>query len=469
MNKKNTWGNLFLALMLLVFVSLGAFAERNNPRVIPSSLAEDLAMLFIEYNDRVCPLETYAQDFTTKLSGSASYRGRTSVEVLAGWMFYPDSWKPEPMIKVKGQHLKALLGTQDSHVSLLQFADHQGDYKLTKSMEDIRSGKKVEDERKILTANEQVGLINSLITGSSLKLFPIKDKNGWVVWYSAVDELPEGLDINHWTFIRKSLDLLAEHITMGRYNEAHELIVKMREYQQKEGATTLPSDGDIRLEHAYNRLAACTPISMGCIIGAILSALLLIIYRMLGRKMPRWLSICIASAWGFITVYIILRTIGSHYFQFATGFEITLLFTSHIAVIFTAYSIFTFLTLESLMELCRKGLRVKTQDAKVEGIGSDSKPSHPYMLHLGIFLLCMGIVIGSIWAKIAWGRYWGWDPKETWALITLIIYVLVLVLKHAHLLKSERIYHLLIILAFMSVLMTYFGVNTFLPGLHSYA
>lgn len=473
-------------------VPFGAFAERDTPRVIPSSLADDLATLFIEYKDRVCPLETYAQDFTTKLCGRATYRGRNSVEVLAGWMFYPDSWKPEPMIKVKGDHLKALLGTEESHVSLLQFADHQGNYKLEKVMAEIRATASgagantvVPDERKILAANEQVSLVNSLITGASMKIFPVKDKNGWVVWYAATDDLPEGLDINHWTFIRKSLDLLAEHITMGRYDEAHTLIVKIREYQEKEGDTTLPSGSDVRLEHAYNWLAACMPLSLGCIIGAILSFLLLIIYRMLDRPMPHWLSRTIASAWVFITLYIILRTIGSHYFQFATGFEITLLFTSHIAVIFTAYSIFTFLTLESIIELCRtktkgRNSRIKVTDSSASGaetMASDSQPSHPYMLHLGVFLLALGIVIGSVWAKIAWGRYWGWDPKETWALITLIIYLILLAFKHLNARrgettdrhKFERLYHFLVIFAFLSVLMTYFGVNTFLPGLHSYA
>lgn len=491
MNNKHTWG-IRLAFVLLMCVPFGVFAERNTPRVIPSSLADDLSTLFIEYKDRVCPMETYAQDFTTKLCGRATYRGRSSVEVLAGWMFYPDSWKPEPMIKVKGQHLKALLGTEESHVSLLQFADHQGNYKLEKVMAEIRattadggSNAVVPDERKILAANEQVSLVNSLITGSSMKIFPIKDKNGWVVWYAATDDLPEGLDINHWTFIRKSLDLLAEHITMGRYDEAHKLIVKIHEYQEKEGGSTLPSASDVRLEHAYNWLAACMPLSLGCIIGAIISFLLLIVYRMLDRPMPRWLSRTITSAWAFITFYIILRTIGSHYFQFATGFEITLLFTSHIAVIFTAYSIFTFLTLESIMELCRsksKKASSKNQvsDSKDSGVKtqvSGTRPPHPYMLHLGVFLLALGIVIGSVWAKIAWGRYWGWDPKETWALITLIIYLILLVFKHLKARKAknpsrcqfERLYHFLVIIAFLSVLMTYFGVNTFLPGLHSYA
>lgn len=460
MNNKKTLG-IIIALMLQICIPLSALAERNTPRVLPKHLSDDLSTLYIEYKDRVCPLETYAQEFTTQLSGNARYRGRTSVEVLAGWMFYPDTWKPEPMIKVKGSHLKALLGTEESHVSLLQFADHKGDYKLEKVLADIRSDREVEDRRKILKANEQVSLINSLLTGRSLKIFPIRDKNGWTVWYSAVDDLPEGLDTEHWTFIRKSLDLLAEHITMGRYDEAHHLITKIHQYQLREGGTTLPTASDIRLEHAYNWLAACTPLSLGTTIAAILSVLLIIIFRMLSRPMPRWLTALITTAWVFITTYIILRTIGSHYFQFATNFEITLLFISHIAVIFTAYSIFTFLTLQSILTLC-KTWRQKTASGRASA-------ASPIFLCIGVILLTLGIVIGSIWAKIAWGRYWGWDPKETWALITLIIYVTLLFLNHFRASLSPHTYHLLTILAFLSVLMTYFGVNTFLPGLHSYA
>jgi len=81
----------------------------------------------------------------------------------------------------------------------------------------------------------------------------------------------------------------------------------------------------------------------------------------------------------------------------------------------------------------------------------------------------LGIFLGAVWANISWGNYWSWDPKETWALITFLIYSIPFHQKIWRSLQNDKRYHLFMVLAFMSVLMTYFGVNYILGGLHSYA
>jgi cytochrome c-type biogenesis protein CcsB len=89
------------------------------------------------------------------------------------------------------------------------------------------------------------------------------------------------------------------------------------------------------------------------------------------------------------------------------------------------------------------------------------------MVILGFLFLTIGIITGAVWANSAWGRYWGWDPKETWSLITWFVYATLL---HARIMRSwhgNRI-AVLSIVGFAAVLFTYFGVNL-LPGLHSYA
>ena len=91
------------------------------------------------------------------------------------------------------------------------------------------------------------------------------------------------------------------------------------------------------------------------------------------------------------------------------------------------------------------------------------------MLYPALALLTAGIFIGAVWAEVSWGRYWGWDPKEGWALITMLVYTMV---AHPSLLPRiarPRAYHIYCIAAFVSVLITYFGVNYILGGLHSYA
>jgi len=88
---------------------------------------------------------------------------------------------------------------------------------------------------------------------------------------------------------------------------------------------------------------------------------------------------------------------------------------------------------------------------------------------LGLYFLTIGTFLGAVWANESWGRYWGWDPKETWSLITIVIYTLVTHSRMIPGLKNVYTFNLLSLFAFSSVLMTYFGVNYYLSGLHSYA
>jgi ABC-type transport system involved in cytochrome c biogenesis permease subunit len=88
---------------------------------------------------------------------------------------------------------------------------------------------------------------------------------------------------------------------------------------------------------------------------------------------------------------------------------------------------------------------------------------------IGLYLLTIGTFLGAIWANESWGRYWGWDPKETWSLITIIVYSFVVHSRHIPGFKSLFAFNVLALFAFSSVLMTYFGVNYYLSGLHSYA
>jgi ABC-type transport system involved in cytochrome c biogenesis permease subunit len=90
-------------------------------------------------------------------------------------------------------------------------------------------------------------------------------------------------------------------------------------------------------------------------------------------------------------------------------------------------------------------------------------------LILGLTLLVIGNFLGGIWANESWGRYWGWDPKETWAYVSILVYAIVLHLRLLKSVYSPYLFSVLSVMAFFSILMTYFGVNFYLAGLHSYA
>jgi len=88
---------------------------------------------------------------------------------------------------------------------------------------------------------------------------------------------------------------------------------------------------------------------------------------------------------------------------------------------------------------------------------------------MGLFLLTIGTFLGGVWANESWGRYWGWDPKETWALISVVVYAIVLHIRFISFKRFKYLFSLLSIFSFYSIIMTYFGVNFYLSGLHSYA
>lgn len=141
----------------------------------------------------------------------------------------------------------------------------------------------------------------------------------------------------------------------------------------------------------------------------------------------------------------------------------------HVAVITSSYGFFGLSALIGTVVLILFILNHKRISHKVESSIRELTIVNEISLTLGIFLLTIGTFLGGIWANESWGRYWSWDPKETWALISIIIYAIVLHLRLIPNWRGKYLFNFLSIISFSSILMTYFGVNYYLSGLHSYA
>ena len=138
------------------------------------------------------------------------------------------------------------------------------------------------------------------------------------------------------------------------------------------------------------------------------------------------------------------------------------LLSIHVSVVMMAYALLAFTMLCGVAVL---GLGNRADARLSDTLTLLSR----LMLYPAVFLLAVGIFLGAVWANVSWGKYWGWDPKEVWALITLMVYAVPLHRSVFLGAMKTRAYHLYMVLAFLSVLMTYFGVNYFLGGMHSYA
>jgi ABC-type transport system involved in cytochrome c biogenesis permease subunit len=139
----------------------------------------------------------------------------------------------------------------------------------------------------------------------------------------------------------------------------------------------------------------------------------------------------------------------------------------HVAIIMSAYGFFGVGFLIGVTNLIQTAVVRKDKLPEYDLLMRERSAINEISLNIGLLLMIVGTFMGAVWANESWGRYWGWDPKETWALITVVVYAMV---THLHLVKkdSPRLFNLCSVIAFASVLMTWFGVNYFLSGMHSY-
>ena len=523
---KGSWFNskLFLLFSLLLW---GVGRGYAAPKVLPADVAAEFGNLYAYYNGRVCPFQTMAIDFTTKLYGKSTYQGLSAEQVVTGWMLFPTSWTDQPFIKIKGQTVHELLKTDETYVSYDSFFD-KGQYRLDDVLYQVHTGVELPDARAITEVDEKMNLLLMLWNGQLLKLYPADSQ-----WYSQMDNLPDSLPHDQWFFIKHSMDYVGELAVQHDYQELIAILQKIRQYQQKTmGEDNLPSDFQFNAEKLYNsfnyiKLLAIFLLSIG-----IIAYIVGIVSDIRQRTIPRWFRIFLMTisvvSFIYLLLFITLRTIVSGHIPLANGFEVmvfmsacSLLFaiargtqrsyglivagltllvammgqanpqitplmpvlsspllSIHVCLVMLSYTLFAFLALNSLATLI---------------VGKNCQLSIVnYQLKVAVFLLAAGIILGAVWANQSWGRYWGWDPKEVWALITLMVYAIPLhfstPLRGASLngamlattgglspqrrhevLQRERGWHLYMIFAFLTVIITYFGVNFFLGGMHSYA
>lgn len=452
------------ALIVCLWLPSGQGAHAQSS--LPKSTAEKFGQLCILYNGRICPVQTYAQDFCRKIYGSRSYRGMTAEQVLTGWIFYGNEWEKDLM----------------------------------------------QNHRKTADDNMRHQLVMELRSGQSLKVLPYTGRS--TMWYAPTDILPQSMDKEHAQYIKNVLSLIYADIQARKFGRVDEYFTKMKHYQERVGGSTMPSEAQYLAERINNSIPFATVLFIvNLTLGLI--ALLYTIWR-LTRQRPARLFGRMLSALSYLSflalsLAIALRWIISGNIPLTNGYETMLslawlvqlialclhrrlrilmvfglllsgffllvshlnqmdpaigqmmpvldspLLSLHVSTIMISYALLSLTFLCAVVALC---LPRHARELQVLSL---------LFLHPAIAALGIGIFIGAIWANVSWGTYWSWDPKETWALITLMLYAVALHTQSLPLLRRPAAYHIYMALAFLSLAMTYFGVNYFLSGMHSYA
>ena len=500
-----------------VFMLYSYSAGAAELQTVDREIAQKVGSINVLYNDRICPINTVAIDFVTKLSGKSSWEGYSADEIFVSWMIYYSPWEHQKLIRIKSKEVQRLLGIDGQWASFSDFIDLYNEYKLKKPIEAMQAGKAVADRKGLLEADEKYNVVAMFYQGEMLKLFPYHVKGRGVMWFKPGSQvLPPAIPLQEQFFIKQSMDYLTESIVTGQRQRAYEIIAKIKLFQREMIGDYLPSETVTRAEIFYNSINTLRwPVFLSLTLSLLMCVLMFFRYRSryLFVIYPLSLVICLTlllslrwwvsghvpvsngyetmqfMAWAMLIITLVLQRrfaiisgLGTLIASFcllvamiAGGSpQITPLMpvlqspllSVQVMTVMCAYALFALITLLSVVGL------LSSHFSRFAGAHSELPPLRGIegvLLYPAVFLLTTGIFLGAIWANVSWGTYWSWDPKETWALITLMIYAVPLHAESMPQFRNPRFYHLYMIFAFLSVLTTYFGVNYLLGGMHSYA
>jgi cytochrome c-type biogenesis protein CcsB len=515
-----------VALLLLLTHSSSLYAEEIE---IDKEVAQAFSTILVQSRDgRIKPIDTLSHDILNKVhrSGYLKSHKLDANQVILGMMSDPKKWQSVKIIKVKHSKLKKILGLADNekYAAFNDFFDESG-YKLRTVSEVSNRKRPIERnqfDKAIMKVNEKVDIIYQVYQGSFFTMFP-SDNDKWLSPKTAIESFVGGESEE----IRKMLLGLFNGVGTKDHKLALGAIYKIKEFQSKRGAAIIPDQSKIDLEVVLNHsgvFAKLTPVYL-------LSGLLLlggIFARMLKPQLKlttynRIFWWVLFAAFLAFTAGLILRWYVSGHAPWSNAYESMLyiawsmslaglyfsrynilapaltgilagisLFVAHLSFmdpqitnlvpVLKSYwlnihvSIITasygFLGLSAMLGGFTLILFMIKNDKNEQRIAKEitsATAMNEMSVILGLFMLTIGNFLGGVWANESWGRYWGWDPKETWALISILVYMIAAHLRFIPSMSSKYTYAVYTALAYASIIMTYFGVNFYLSGMHSYA
>lgn len=436
-------------------------------------------------------------------------------------------------IKAGNDSIRKIIGIdkEASYAPFISFFDEKGNYKLSRYLDDaFKNANPNQFEKDFIETDKKVNLMESALSGRILKIFPIPNdaNNKWISYLELNESGMKGMDS---TYTKSVLPLYFGTLTNAAdtkdYKTANELLESINGFQKKFGAKVRPSEEKISLEILYNKSDIFKNLFMayftvGCLM-LIFTILNIIFEKKILRIAINSFHIIIGILFGLHTIGLIARWfISGHapwsnayesiiYVAWATMFfglafdrksKLTvaasafvtsmILFAAfmnwidpeianlqpvlnsywlmiHVAVIVASYGPFALGMILGTVSLLLILFTNEKNKAKMDLNIQEITYINEMALTVGLIMLTIGNFLGGQWANESWGRYWGWDPKETWALISIMVYAFVIHARFVPSLRGKWIFNLMSMFAFVSILFTYYGVNFHLVGLHSYA
>lgn len=499
--------------------------------VLPEHAARFGALPMQSRSGRMVPVNTFSSEVLRKIHKDDKMGVLNSDQFLLSVLTLPQMWMQIPFIAVPNKELVDYFDLSGEACSYGDMFDTHGRYKLEK-MVNVAYAKQPAQrtgfDKDLLKLDEQVNIFHQLLNFQLLNLFPLPDDSNHT-WYAPGDDLSRfaGKDSMFVSRIMGwYLTEVQEGMKSGDWKKADEVLGMIATYQQAKNKTLDISEAKMQREIKYNKLKVFQKCKVGYLI---LGGLLLVIGFLSLSGRSRWLNVAywvlaagvlvvfhfhmfgmglrwyiggyapwsnsyetmVYVAWATVCAGLLFMRRSALTFALATLFGGVILFVSglnwmdpqigtlvpvlkspwlmfHVAVIVAAYGFFGISFLIGVTNLVMMSFGKEKNDGVLVSRVKELSIVNEMSLIVGLVLMTVGTFLGAVWANESWGRYWGWDPKETWALITMVVYAVTTHLRLVPQLNNAWLFNFSSVVAFASVLMTFFGVNYFLSGMHSY-
>jgi cytochrome c-type biogenesis protein CcsB len=445
----------------------------------------------------------------------------------------PIDWQFVPMIKVDHKTgVGKTIGVTEGYARFYDFFDNHGVYKIGNAVEEAyqkKPGARGTYDKELLKVDERVNIFYMAFNGTLLRLFPIPNdvNNKWVSSSSDLSSLRGDDSLFVAKIMPWYISTVEGAVKSGDWKDANQKIEFISLYQHKYGSAVMPSNKKVKWEVMYNKYKPFLKLFPYYMMVGF--AMLIFSFIQLFKE-RKWLAYFNYGAAGLIVLGFLFHTLGlgvrwyiSGHAPWSNGYEsmiyiswatvlagfifakrsmislsATALLASlilmvshlnwldpevtnlvpvlnsywlmiHVAIITASYGFVGLAALLGFLVLVIYIFMNKDNENKLSSTIKELTYINEMTLTIGLFMLTIGTFLGGVWANESWGRYWGWDPKETWAFVSIFVYAIVLHMRLVPGLKGKYAFNLASVVAFASIVMTYFGVNYYLSGLHSYA
>ncbi|MCF8329236.1 MAG: cytochrome c biogenesis protein CcsA [Crocinitomicaceae bacterium] len=502
-------------------------------RVIGSDHSQELASLLVQnYEGRIVPFHSLSDQLSRKIHGKNHYKDLNCVQFIMSMHMYPEFWAHEPIIAVPAvlqERLKLKKFVPVIEISA-KSGNFKWQDLYQKAFQKSES-KRDEFEKKLIKLNEKFEVVNSILGWQYMRIIP-KKKDANNTWYIPMDRSLMQVDsitsyetLKYFSFIDKAAQ-------SGNYSEASQQLLVIKKFQRTIAANVVPSENKVNIEISYNKMQLfANTWKIYLLVGFLMLILFYIsVFTKLKSRITKVLSIVRKVFVFILIVFFIYHGIGlgfrwyiSGHAPWSNGYEAVIfiawitmiagfLFSRknavvlpgtvilaalmifvtemnlldpeitplvpvlksywlmiHVAIITGSYGFLGLACVLGLLNIILYIFRRKSNGEIVTRNITELTYISEMTMTIGVFMLTIGTFLGGIWANESWGRYWGWDPKETWALVSVLVYAVILHFRYIPAMKSKFVFNIASFWGYSAILFTFFGVNFMLVGLHSYA